>query len=90
MVQRAGLLKRRWLRAGTFPVNFFSSLSFLNLGITLPFPKSCYAFEEKSFFSTTIILGKKVIISRLIMNQKISYNLNNLFVKGFKRLKIDF
>ena len=28
----------------------------LHLEITLPFAKLCYAFEEKKFFSVTIIL----------------------------------
>ena len=31
-------------------------LSFLHLEITLHFAKFCYAFEEKNFFSATIIL----------------------------------
>ena len=30
--------------------------SFLQLEIPLPFAKLCYAFEEKMFFSVTIIL----------------------------------
>ena len=34
----------------------FQDLSFLHLEITLPFAKLCYAFEEKLFFSSTIIL----------------------------------
>ena len=44
--------------AGTFSIKFFflQGLSFLHLEITLPFAKLCYAFEEKSFFSATIIL----------------------------------
>ena len=50
----AGLLKRG--KAGTFPIYFFQGLSFLHLEITLPFAKLCYAFEEKLFFSATIIL----------------------------------
>ena len=41
----------------------------------------CYAFEKKKFFSATIILWKKVILSCLKMN---------VFVKRFKRWKIDF
>ena len=49
----AGLFKRG---AGTFPIYFFYGLSFLHLEITLPFAKLCYAFEEKLFFSATIIL----------------------------------
>ena len=45
----AGLLKR-W--AGTFPIKFFQSLSFLYLEITLAFAKLCCAFEkEKKFLS---------------------------------------
>ena len=39
----------------------FQGLSFLHLEITLPFSKLCYAFEEKLFFSATIILWKKII-----------------------------
>ena len=39
-----------------FSIQFFQSLSFLHLEITLPFSKLCYAFEEKLFFSATIIL----------------------------------
>ena len=59
--------------AGTFPILFF--VFFLHLEITLPFAKLCYAFEEKLFFSATIILGKKVILSCLKMNLKISHKL---------------
>ena len=40
----------------TLPFCFFQGLSFLQLEITLPFGKMCYAFEEKLFFSVTIIL----------------------------------
>ena len=40
----------------TFPISFFQGLSFLHLEITLPFAKLCYAFEEKNFFSVTMIL----------------------------------
>ena len=47
-------------------------LSFLHLQVTLPFAKLCYVFEEKLFFSATIILGKKVILSCQKMNLKIS------------------
>ena len=39
-----------------FLFNFFEVYHFLHLEITLPFAKSCYAFEEKLFFSVTIIL----------------------------------
>ena len=57
----------------TFPIYFFQSLSFLHLEITLPFAKLCYAFEEKIFFSVTIILWEKVILSGLKMNLKIPH-----------------
>ena len=53
----------------------FQDLSFLHLEITLSFAKLCYAFEEKLFFSSTIILWKKVILSCLKMNLKISHKL---------------
>ena len=42
--------------AGSFPIYFSQSLSFLHLEITLTYAKLCYAFEEKLFFSPTIIL----------------------------------
>ena len=35
---------------------FFQGFSFLHLEVTLPLAKLCYAFEEKLFFSATIIL----------------------------------
>ena len=50
----------------------------------------CHAFEEKLFFSATIIVGKKVILSCIKWTWKYPINWNNLFVKWFKRLKIDF
>ena len=53
MVQGQVFLKRE---AGTFPIKFFQGLSLLHSEITLPFPKLCHAFEEKNFFSATIIL----------------------------------
>ena len=43
--------------------------------IILLVAKLCYAFEEKLFFSATIILWKKVILSCLKMNLKISHKL---------------
>ena len=70
---RAGLLTRGggW-GAYTFPEvyhfsfrNYFTlckiviHLIILHLEITLPVAKLCYAFEEKLFFSVTIILWKK-------------------------------
>ena len=39
-----------------FLFNFFKVYHFLHLEITLPTAKFCYAFEEKLFFPTTIIL----------------------------------
>ena len=45
--------------AGTFPIKFFHGLSFLHLEITLPFARLCYGFEEKLFFSATIIYEKR-------------------------------
>ena len=48
MVQGQVFLKVE--KAGTLPILFFQSLSFLNLEITLPFAKMCYAFEKKNFF----------------------------------------
>ena len=39
-----------------FSYLIFRGLSFLYLKITLPFAKLCHAFEEKGFFSATIIL----------------------------------
>ena len=39
-----------------FSYLIFQGLSFLHLKITLPFAKLCHAFEEKIFFSATIIL----------------------------------
>ena len=53
MVQGKVFLKER---VDTFPITFFQGVSFLN------FAKFCYAFEEKLFFCTTIILGKKIIL----------------------------
>ena len=59
--------------AGFFPIYFFQSLSFWHLEIIFPFAKLRYAFEAKLFFSATIVLWKKVILSCLKMNLKISY-----------------
>ena len=41
---------------GTFLIKFFQTFSFLHSEITLAFPKLYYGFEEKFFFSATIIL----------------------------------
>ena len=64
--------------AGTYPIQFFQGLSFLHLDdiiftfrnyftlclmhFALSFAQLCYAFEEKLFFTATIILCKKVIL----------------------------
>ena len=77
----AGLLKRR---VGAWPIYFFQGLPFSHLEITI-----C-KIKEKLFFSATIILEKKVILSCLKMKLKNPINEDNLFIKGFKRLKIDF
>ena len=55
--------------AGTFPIKFFQGLSFLHSEITLP-------------FSATITLQKKVILSCLQMNLKISHKLRSPICKG--------
>ena len=54
----------------------------LHLEITLLSAKLCYAFEEKLFFSATIIFGKKVIVSFLKMNLKTSHKLRKPIRKG--------
>ena len=74
MVQGQVFLKREG-GSGTFPILIFQGLSFLNLEITLPLAKLLYAFEEKIFFSATKILQKKIILSCLQMNLKISHEL---------------
>ena len=61
--------------ADTFPISLFQGLSFLHLESTLPFAKPCYAFEKKNFFSVTIILWIKAILSCLKMNLKTSHKL---------------
>ena len=53
MVQGKVFLK---VGAGTFPIQFFQGLSFLNLEITLSSAKLCFAFEGKLYFSATIIV----------------------------------
>ena len=72
-----GLLKRGW-RDWHFSYLVFS----FHLEITLPFAKLRYAFEEKLFFSATIIFGKKVIVSFLKMNLKTSRKLRKPIRKG--------
>ena len=46
----------REVRLTFFIFNFFKVYHFLHLEITLPVAKLYYAFEEKLFFSVTIIL----------------------------------
>ena len=75
MVQGQVLLRGGGGGGLTLPIWFFQGLSFLQLEITLPFAKMCYAFEEKLFFSVTIILWKKVILSCLKMNLKMFHKL---------------
>ena len=41
-----------------FRWHFLQGLSFLNLAMTLPFAKLCYAFDENLIFSVTVILWK--------------------------------
>ena len=82
MVQGQGQVFLKGGEAGTFPINFFQGLSFLYLEITLPFAKLCHAFEEKIFFSLTIISCKKFILSCLKMNLKISHELREPIGKG--------
>ena len=43
-----------WL--ALFQFNFLKVYCFLHLEITLTFTKLCYTFEEKLFFSATLIL----------------------------------
>ena len=56
MVQGQVFLKVWGGGGGTSPIQFFQSLSFLHLESTLSFAKLSHAFEEKDFFSATIIL----------------------------------
>ena len=56
MLEGQVLLKGGGGGVDTYPIYFLQGLSFLHLEITLPFAKLCYAFEEKLFFSVTIIL----------------------------------
>ena len=48
--------------------NFFQGYHFLHSEIILLSAKLCYAFEEELFFSTKIILWKKIILSCLKTN----------------------
>ena len=59
--QRSGIIK---INKGSGSM-LQGQVFFLNLEITLPFQKLSYAFEEKFFFSVSIILWKKVIISQI-------------------------
>ena len=58
-----------------FPCLICKGLSFLYLEITLLFAKLYYSFEEKLFFSATIILWKKVILKCVKMNLKIPHKI---------------
>ena len=62
---------------------------FLKEGAEITISKIALCIWRKVIFSATIILEKKIILSFLKMNLKYLMNENNLFVKGFKRLKID-
>ena len=62
-----------FLKGGDGHFSIFKGLSFLHLEITWPFVELCHAFEEKLFFSVTMILWKKVFQSCLKMNLKISH-----------------
>ena len=57
MVQGQVFLKRDW----RFPYLIFARFTIFHLEIAFPFENFCYVFEEKLFFSVTIILWKKVI-----------------------------
>ena len=71
--------KRRWKYGAValflFNFEFFQGLSFLHLAISSLFAILYYAFEEKLFFSSTIILWKKVILNCLKTNLKMSHKL---------------
>ena len=68
-----------------FSYLFFWRLIILHSKITLLFGKLCYAFEK--YFSATIILWKKVILSSLKMNMEISHKLIYLICEGICILK---
>ena len=57
-----------FLKGGDWHFSIFKGLSFLHLEITLPFAKLCYGFEEKIFFSVTIVIWKKGL-SKLSKNE---------------------
>ena len=61
--------------ADTFCIHFFQGSSFFHLETTLPFAKLCYVFEKKYFFFCHQNFIKKVILSCLKMNLKISRQL---------------
>ena len=56
MVQGQVLLKGGGRELALFLFNFFQGLLFLHLKIILPFAKLYYVFEEKMFFSSSIVL----------------------------------
>ena len=66
-----------FLQAGadTFPIHFFQGLSFFHLETNLSFAKLCYVFKKKIFFFCNHNFIKKVILSCLKMNLKISRQL---------------
>ena len=73
MVQGHVFLKRG---DDTFPIHFFQGLSFFHLETPLPFAKLCYVFKKKYiYFFCDHNFIKKVILSCLKMNLKISHQL---------------
>ena len=70
MVQGKVFLKGRGGGRWHFSYLIFSKFIIFTLEITLSFAKLCYAFEEKLFFSATLILRKKAILKCLKVNLK--------------------
>ena len=60
--------------AGTFPIKFFEAYHFY-IQKLLYHLQNCVMHLKKLFFSATIILWKKVILSCLKMNLKTSHKL---------------
>ena len=73
----AGPLKKKGLILFLFHFLRFIIFTFRNYPL-----QNCYAFQEKLFFYVTIILWKKVILSCLKMNLKISHDLRWPICKG--------
>ena len=86
MVQEHVFLKGK--RLALFLFNLFKVYHFYMQKLLYPL-QNC-VMHLKNFFSATIILIKKVSRSCLKMILKIPHKVRNLFVKGFKRLKVDF